>query len=71
MRRMATKPGSARKLAVGLVGPGQIGKVLIKQIEGQRQYLKVCTPHCELGGSGSSTAGAGGCRQGTFVTCAN
>eukprot|EP00892_Ulva_mutabilis_P000558 jgi/Ulvmu1/10502/UM064_0040.1 len=40
MRLLPTQPGSCKRLAIGLVGPGMIGKVLMKQIAGQEAYLK-------------------------------
>lgn len=42
MRTFSTKPGSAKKLSVGVVGPGLIGKTVLKQLHTQKTYLKVC-----------------------------
>lgn len=61
MRKVATKAGSPpRKLAVGVVGPGLIGKTLIKQIASQQGYLKVRTARpCSLQGTGRTLAPRG------------
>lgn len=41
MRVSVIKSGVTKKLSIGLVGPGLIGKTLLRQLEQQHGYLKV------------------------------
>ena len=41
LSRKVQAPGGPQKVAMGLVGPGQIGKTLMSQISQQQNYLQV------------------------------